>query len=66
VVKLITQALSSGDFIVTPDLRSASHLKNFFLWPSQIAARRWHSRHDAARHRCQHGHSLATDAKRQL
>ena len=33
-VKLITQALSSGDFIVTPDFGSVSHLKCFYD-PSQ-------------------------------
>ena len=38
-VKLITRALSSGDFIVTPDFGSPSHLK-YFLRSSQIAARR--------------------------
>ena len=36
VVKLITQALSSGDFIVTPDLRSASHLKYFYDRPKSL------------------------------
>ena len=36
VVKLTTQALSSGDFIVTPDLRLASHLKYFYDRPKSL------------------------------
>jgi hypothetical protein len=38
-----------------------------FLRPSQIAARRGHSRHHAGpRHHCQHGHPLAAAAKRRM
>jgi hypothetical protein len=61
-VKLISRALRSGDFIVTSDFGSPSHLKYFY---AQIDVRRC-SRHDVARHHCQHGHPLATDARRQL
>ena len=64
-VKLITRALSSDDFIVTPDLGSVSHLKYFYDRPKSL-----HVVDIAvltpARHYCQHGHPLATDAKRQL
>src|SRR5258705_3780336 len=35
-VKLITQALSSGDFIVTPDFGSVSHLKCFYDPPQSL------------------------------
>jgi hypothetical protein len=35
-VKLITQALSSGDFIVTPDFGSVSHLKYFYDPPKSL------------------------------
>ena len=35
-VKLITRALSSGDFIVTPDLGSVSHLKYFYDRPKSL------------------------------
>ena len=36
-VKLITRALSSGDFIVTPNFSSPSHLKYFYDRPKS-----WH------------------------
>ncbi len=35
-VKLITRALSSDDFIVTPDLGSVSHLKYFYDRPKSL------------------------------
>jgi hypothetical protein len=35
-VKLITRALSSGDFIVTPDFGSFSHLKYFYDRPKSL------------------------------
>ena len=35
-VKLITHALSSGDFIVTPDFGSPSHLKYFYDRPKSL------------------------------
>jgi hypothetical protein len=35
-VKLITRALSSGDFIVTPDFGSPSHLKYFYDGPKSL------------------------------
>ena len=35
-VKLITRALSSGDFIVTPDFGSPSHLKYFYDPPKSL------------------------------
>ena len=35
-VKLITRALSSGDFNVTPDLGSVSHLKYFYDRPKSL------------------------------
>jgi hypothetical protein len=35
-VKLITQALSSGDFIVTPNFGSPSHLKYFYDHPKSL------------------------------
>ncbi|AHY52608.1 hypothetical protein [Bradyrhizobium japonicum] len=35
-VKLITQALSSGDFIVTPDFGAVSHLKYFYDPPKSL------------------------------
>ena len=35
-IKLITRALSSGDFIVTPDLGSVSHLKYFYDPPMSL------------------------------
>jgi hypothetical protein len=35
-VKLISQALVSGDFIVTPDFGSASHLKYFYDRPRSL------------------------------
>ena len=35
-VKLITRALSSGDFIVTPDFDSPSHLKYFYDPPKSL------------------------------
>jgi hypothetical protein len=35
-VKLITRALSSGDFIVTPDFGSVSHLKYFYDHPRSL------------------------------
>ena len=35
-VKLITRALNSGDFIVTPDFGSVSHLKYFFDRPKSL------------------------------
>ena len=35
-VKLITRALSSGDFIVAPDLGSVSHLKYFYDRPKSL------------------------------
>jgi hypothetical protein len=35
-VKLITQMLSSGDFIVTPDFGSPSHLKYFYDGPKSL------------------------------
>lgn len=35
-VKLATQALSSGDFIVTPDFGSPSHLKYFYDPPKSL------------------------------
>ena len=35
-VKLITGALSSGDFIVTPDLGSVSHLRYFYDRPKSL------------------------------
>ena len=34
--KLITRALSSGDFIVTPDFGSLSHLKYFYDRPKSL------------------------------
>ena len=37
-VKLITRALSSGDFIVTPDFGSPSHLKYFMIVPSRCTS----------------------------
>ena len=35
-VKLITRALGSGDFIVTPDFASPSHLKYFYDPPKSL------------------------------
>ena len=35
-VKLITRALASGDFIVTPDFGSLSHLKYFYDRPKSL------------------------------
>jgi hypothetical protein len=35
-VKLITRALSSDDFIVTPDLGSVSHMKYFYDRPKSL------------------------------
>ena len=35
-VKLITRTLSSGDFIVTPDFGSPSHLKYFYDRPKSL------------------------------
>ncbi len=35
-VKLITRALSSGDFIVTPDFGSPSHLKYYYDPPKSL------------------------------
>ena len=35
-VKLITRALASGDFIVTPDFGSPSHLKYFYDPPKSL------------------------------
>ena len=35
-VKLITRALGCGDFIVTPDLGSPSHLKYFYDRPKSL------------------------------
>ena len=35
-VKLITRALGSGDFIVTPDFGSPSHLKYFYDRPKSL------------------------------
>jgi len=35
-VKLITRALSSGDFIVTPDFGSPSHLKYIYAHPKSL------------------------------
>ena len=35
-VKLITRALSSGDFVVTPDFGSASHLKYYYDPPKSL------------------------------
>jgi len=35
-VKLTTRALSSGDFIVTPDIGSVSHLKYFYDRPKSL------------------------------
>jgi hypothetical protein len=35
-VKLITRAIGSGDFIVTPDLGSPSHLKYFYDRPKSL------------------------------
>ena len=35
-VKLITRALSSGDFIVAPDLGSVSHLKYYYDPPMSL------------------------------
>ncbi len=35
-VKLITRALGSGDFIVTPDFGSVSHLKFFYDRPKSL------------------------------
>src|SRR5882757_6208288 len=35
-VKLITRAIGSGDFIVTPDLGSPSHLKYFYDRPKSM------------------------------
>ncbi len=35
-VKLITRALSSGDFLVTPDFGSPSHLKYFYDRPKSL------------------------------
>ena len=60
-IKLITRALSFGDFFVTPDFGSVSHLKYFYDRP-QIAA----CRDAGSRHHCQHRHPLATDPTRQL
>jgi hypothetical protein len=49
-VKLITRALASGDFIVTPDFGSPSHLKYYYDRPKSMHV----------------VHSLATEAKRRL
>ena len=35
-VKLISRALRSGDFIVTPDFGSPSHLKYFYARPKSM------------------------------
>ena len=35
-IKLITRALSSGDFIVTPDFGSPSHLRYFYDPPMSL------------------------------
>jgi hypothetical protein len=35
-VKLVTRALSTGDFIVTPDFGSPSHLKYFYDHPKSL------------------------------
>ena len=35
-IKLIRRALSSGDFIVTPDFGSPSHLKYFYDPPNSL------------------------------
>ena len=35
-VKLITRAIGSGDFIVTPDFGSPSHLKYFYAPPKSM------------------------------
>jgi hypothetical protein len=35
-VKLVTRALRSGDFIVTPDFGSSSHLKYFYDRPKSL------------------------------
>ena len=35
-IKLITRALSSGDFIVTPDLGNVWHLKYFYDRPKSL------------------------------
>jgi hypothetical protein len=35
-VKLITRAIGSGDFIVTPDFGSPSHLKYFYDRPKSL------------------------------
>ena len=35
-VKLLARALSSGDFIVTPDFGSSSHLKYFYDRPKSM------------------------------
>jgi hypothetical protein len=35
-VKLITKALNSGDFMVTPDFGSLSHLKYFYDRPKSL------------------------------
>ena len=35
-IKLITRTLSSGDFIVTPDFGSPSHLKYFYDRPKSL------------------------------
>ena len=35
-IKLITHVLGSGDFVVTPDFGSASHLKYFFDRPKSL------------------------------
>ena len=35
-VKMITRTLSSGDFIVTPDFGSPSHLKYFYDRPKSL------------------------------
>jgi hypothetical protein len=37
-VKLITRALRSGDFIVTPDFGSLSHLKYFYDHPNRCTS----------------------------
>ena len=37
-VKLITRALSSGDFIVAPDLGSVSHLKYYYDPPMRCTS----------------------------
>jgi hypothetical protein len=37
-VKLITRALGSGDFIVTPDFGSPAHLKYFMTVPNRCTS----------------------------